>query len=81
MIPCMINWYPLRRENRRRDAMDPAVIKETYTEQQLSEMGEDSPLFRYVRRRTICATMLSNARTDISWADSLFRSLIVVCSV
>ncbi|KAL1759715.1 major facilitator superfamily domain-containing protein [Schizophyllum commune] len=46
MIPCMINWYLLRRENRRRDAMDPAVIKETYTEQQLSEMGEDSPLFR-----------------------------------
>ncbi|KAI5895711.1 MFS general substrate transporter [Schizophyllum commune H4-8] len=47
MIPCMINWYLLRRENRRRDAMDPAVIKETYTEEQLSEMGEDSPLFRF----------------------------------
>jgi len=47
MIPGSIHWYMLRRENLRRDRMDTAEIQSTHTPAQLSEMGEDSPLFRF----------------------------------
>jgi hypothetical protein len=47
MIPGSIHWYLMRRENMRRDRMDTSGIQSTHTPAQLSEMGEDSPLFRY----------------------------------
>ena len=47
MIPGSVHWYLMRRENMRRDRMDTSDIQSTHTPAQLSEMGEDSPLFRY----------------------------------
>ncbi|KAE9404114.1 MFS general substrate transporter [Gymnopus androsaceus JB14] len=47
MLPCMINWYLLRRENLRRDTLDEKAIRTQYSPEELSDMGEDSPLFRY----------------------------------
>jgi MFS family permease len=47
MIPATIHWWLLKRENARRDAMDPGHIQSTYSPAQLGEMGEDSPLFRF----------------------------------
>lgn len=35
------------RRNKIRDSLDPADIRAQYTEQQLSDMGDKSPLFRY----------------------------------
>lgn len=34
--------------NKRRDKKDPAEIREKYTEQELLDMGDKSPLYRYV---------------------------------
>ena len=36
----------MKRENKRRAAIDADAVKAQYTPAQLSEMGEDSPLFR-----------------------------------
>lgn len=36
------------KENKQRDAMDPQEIREKYTEQELVELGDKSPLYRYV---------------------------------
>jgi hypothetical protein len=47
MIPATIHWYLLRRENKRRDGLDVATIEREYTNEQLGELGEDSPLFRF----------------------------------
>jgi hypothetical protein len=47
MIPASIHWFLLRRENKRRDGLDLATIETQYTNEQLGEMGEDSPLFRF----------------------------------
>ncbi|KAI0174758.1 major facilitator superfamily domain-containing protein [Pestalotiopsis sp. NC0098] len=47
MIPATIHWFLLRKENRRRDALNQDEILASHTPEQLSEMGEDSPLFRY----------------------------------
>ncbi|OKL63408.1 hypothetical protein UA08_01771 [Talaromyces atroroseus] len=47
MIPATIHWYLLRRENKRRDALDTAAVETQYTTDELGEMGEDSPLFRF----------------------------------
>lgn len=47
MIPGAIHWYLLRRDNLRRDKVDTTEIQATHTPVQLSEMGEDSLLFRY----------------------------------
>ncbi|QKX62977.1 uncharacterized protein TRUGW13939_10145 [Talaromyces rugulosus] len=47
MIPATIHWYLLRRENKRRDGLDVAAIEREYTNEQLGELGEDSPLFRF----------------------------------
>lgn len=48
MIPATAHWWLLRRENARRDAVeDPARVMSLYTPAQLSELGEDSPLFRF----------------------------------
>ena len=33
--------------NTKRDAMTPAEVREKYSEQELQEMGDDSPFFRY----------------------------------
>ena len=37
----------LQRENARRDAMSEADIRARYTDQELSDMGDRSPFFRY----------------------------------
>lgn len=48
MIPATIHWYLMRRENKRRDGLDTSEIERTYTTEELGEMGENSPLFRFV---------------------------------
>lgn len=35
------------RINKRRDALDPEQIRQEYTEEELAEMGDRSPFFRY----------------------------------
>ena len=35
-------------ENKRRDKLSEAEVREKYTEQELVEMGDNSPLYRYV---------------------------------
>ncbi|TVY89299.1 High-affinity nicotinic acid transporter [Lachnellula willkommii] len=41
------NWYCLRASNRKKDKIPVEELEGKYTEQQLSEMGEYSPYFRY----------------------------------
>ncbi|KAJ5579945.1 Major facilitator superfamily domain general substrate transporter [Penicillium hispanicum] len=48
MIPASIHWYLLKKENKRREGMDVGEIERTYSPEELGEMGEDSPLFRFV---------------------------------
>ncbi|KAJ5387966.1 hypothetical protein N7509_010507 [Penicillium cosmopolitanum] len=48
MIPATIHWYLMRKENKRRDGLNIAEVERTYTTEELGEMGEDSPLFRFV---------------------------------
>lgn len=48
MIPGSIHWFLMRRENSRRDKLDIAEVQAQYTPAELGEMGEDSPLFRYM---------------------------------
>lgn len=38
----------LQKENSKREQMDPQNVKEIYSEQQLLDMGDNSPLYRYV---------------------------------
>ncbi|KAI0378181.1 major facilitator superfamily domain-containing protein [Hypomontagnella monticulosa] len=47
MIPATIHWWLMRRDNAKRDQMAIAEVHEQYTQEELSEMGENSPLFRY----------------------------------
>lgn len=47
MIPATIHWFLLRKENKRRDALSNNEILAKYTPEQLGEMGESSPLFRF----------------------------------
>ncbi|KAK5653052.1 hypothetical protein OQA88_9338 [Cercophora sp. LCS_1] len=47
MIPATIHFLLMRRENKRRDAMDQEEVMGKYTASELGEMGENSPLFRY----------------------------------
>lgn len=42
-----LNWYCLRAANLKKDHLLPEEIEGKYNEQQLSEMGEYSPYFRY----------------------------------
>ncbi|KAM0750752.1 MFS general substrate transporter [Meredithblackwellia eburnea MCA 4105] len=46
-IDITILYFILRRENARRDAMDEGEIRQKYTQEELDEMGDESPLFRY----------------------------------
>jgi hypothetical protein len=48
MIPATIHWYLMRKENKRRDSLDVAEIERTYTTEELGDMGENNPLFRFV---------------------------------
>ena len=48
MIPATIHWYLMRKENKCRDGLNIAEVERTYTAEELGEMGEDSPLFRFV---------------------------------
>ena len=43
----IIYWVILRRINAKRAAMSPQEIAMKYTEQDLIDMGDLSPLFRY----------------------------------
>ncbi|KAJ5272917.1 Major facilitator superfamily domain general substrate transporter [Penicillium angulare] len=47
MIPATVHWYLMRKENKRRDALDIVETEGKYTADELAEMGEDSPLFRF----------------------------------
>ncbi|CAK7237470.1 hypothetical protein SBRCBS47491_009986 [Sporothrix bragantina] len=47
MIPATIHWWLMRRENARRATLDVDAVQAQYTPAELSEMGENSPLFRY----------------------------------
>ncbi|RDW58152.1 hypothetical protein BP6252_13563 [Coleophoma cylindrospora] len=47
MIPATVHWVLLRRENRRRDLVSEEETKARYSNEELAEMGEDSPLFRF----------------------------------
>lgn len=46
-VPATAHWWLMRRENARRDRLDPAEVRGRYTGAELGEMGEDSPLFRF----------------------------------
>lgn len=48
----ILNWYFLRAANLKKDRLLDEGIEGRYTEQQLSEMGEYSPYFRYLS--TLC---------------------------
>lgn len=43
----VLRWAYMR-ENKRRDKLDEAEIRATYTEEQLLLMGDKSPMYRYV---------------------------------
>lgn len=43
----VIYYFILKRINSKRAAMDENEIRSRYTEEELSEMGDTSPLFRY----------------------------------
>jgi hypothetical protein len=43
----VIYYFILKRINAKRAAMDEGEIRAKYTEEELSEMGDLSPLFRY----------------------------------
>lgn len=43
----VIYWVILRRINAKREAMSPQEVAAKYTEEELVEMGDLSPLFRY----------------------------------
>ncbi|EMC93930.1 hypothetical protein BAUCODRAFT_124680 [Baudoinia panamericana UAMH 10762] len=47
MIPATLHWWLLRRTNAQRDRTDAESVKATHTPQELSELGENSPLFRF----------------------------------
>ncbi|KAL1893745.1 hypothetical protein Sste5346_006248 [Sporothrix stenoceras] len=47
MIPATWHWWRMRRANAKRAALDVDAVQAEYTPAQLSEMGENSPLFRY----------------------------------
>ncbi|RKU43776.1 hypothetical protein DL546_004047 [Coniochaeta pulveracea] len=40
-------YFILKRINAKRAAVAPEVVREKYTDEQLAEMGDESPLFRY----------------------------------
>lgn len=52
IIVAIISGFILRfflsRENKRRAAMTPEEIREKYTEQELLEMGDRAPTFKYI---------------------------------
>jgi hypothetical protein len=45
----VVYWWVVGRENARRDAMSEEEIREKYTPEQLTEMGDLSPYYRYER--------------------------------
>ena len=47
MVPATVHWWLMRRENRRREGADLQEVKGKYTPEELGEMGEGSPLFRF----------------------------------
>lgn len=47
MVPATVHWWLLRRENARRDGSDEESTKAQFTPQELSDLGENSPLFRF----------------------------------
>lgn len=47
MIPATIHWWLMRKENARRGRIEEVQVRQQYSDRELSDMGEDSPLFRY----------------------------------
>ncbi|EQB57364.1 major facilitator superfamily transporter [Colletotrichum gloeosporioides Cg-14] len=47
MIPATIHWCLMRRENERRDTLDYDRILSEHSQEELSSMEENSPLYRY----------------------------------
>lgn len=46
-ILTVILYFMLKRENARRDTMSEDEVRARYTPDELAEMGDKSPLFRY----------------------------------
>lgn len=47
MIPATVHWWLMRKENKRRDEISQEEVTAKHTPEQLSEMEEYSPLYRY----------------------------------
>lgn len=47
MVPASIHWWLMKRENVKRGKIGEMQVRNQYSQKELSEMGEDSPLFRY----------------------------------
>ena len=47
MIPATVHWWLMRRDNIARDSMDSERIASEYTPEQLRDMEENSPLYRF----------------------------------
>lgn len=47
MIPATIHWFLMKRENARRREVGEVQVRQQYSDRELSDMGEDSLLFRY----------------------------------
>jgi len=62
------NWYCLRASNLKKDKIPMEELDGKYTEQQLSEMGEYSPYFRYASVVFLCCLLwLTTALSDTSF--------------
>lgn len=48
LIP-FVYWFVVGRINRKRNAMTEEQIREKYTQEQLADMGDLSPFYRYER--------------------------------
>lgn len=47
VVPSLLLRFMLSYENRKRDRVSESEIREKYSEDELAELGDKSPLFRY----------------------------------
>jgi hypothetical protein len=47
VVPSLLLRFMLAYENKRRDKVSEMEVREQYSEDELAEMGDKSPLFRY----------------------------------
>lgn len=48
MVAVIVLDVVYMRINKKREAMDPEEIREKYTDEDLGQMGDRSPFFRYI---------------------------------